>query len=758
MEENQCENSGLTGWLHRLTPMLPVLVYIAITVGLGLPALLHLNKVIYGYESDSSLWLWTIWWRKFSFLHGLPYQFVSYAQAPFGTDQALHVYAGTLWSTAILSIPFGEIAAYNIMRLLAYVFSSTLTFLLAFRLTHNRLASFVAGLVFAFSPYGVASAQMHVDVAPIWVVPLFFLTLVSFRNRPSVRSAGAIGVAFAIAFYTTIYYSYHIAVAVVVFVIFERAERYRAGGWGKVVDRRVWLLYGVAGFIGVILSLPEMIPILHEIRSGPTTLLRTANPLIRPGEWHFLLSSRPWDFLIPPQTNPLLGGISQTIYDSIHQFQRSDFTPAYLEARYPLLDTWWFTQPASDAPSNDLYLGYANLALSGYALFLWRQRRFLESDQGKLSRTAAFWIPFLVVVFIVAFLFSLPPYIPIGGFLRAISPRLDDILIPMPALLTMLFLSPLRIARRFIVLMLLSLAILVAYAIRDLQQRMHKRARFVLVMAGCLAMMLVEYVHIEPYTPAPIPQEEHIWLKQQPLGTTAIFYPFSDWRQAMLQKDYEQPIVNTIAIDANFTFDRIFDLQSGAVGSINAPGTASFLSAMGIDYVIDTDISHLQDISGLTPIFSTDTAHVYEVTADPIPLAVLYTLRDGLWLSDAEWNWQDEQYTITIWNPVGSTLHVTISVPVRSQQGNVQLAASRELTPYPEKISWSGIVVDNPDHAEAYSLQPVIARPTEQGYEFRSMEIRPGETTLRLSWSEPLLDGTYPQSGRITLGVDEDLP
>jgi hypothetical protein len=113
---------------------------------------------------------------------------------------------------------------------------------------------------------------------------------------------------------------------------------------------------------------------------------------------------------------------------------------------------------------------------------------------------------------------------------------------------------------------------------------------------------------------------------------------------------------------------------------------------------------------------------------------------------------------ITIWNPAGSALHVTISVPVSSPSGSLQLAARRELTPYPEKISWSGIVVDNPDHAEAYSVEPVMAQAAPQKYEFRSMEIRPGETTLRLSWSEPLPDGTYPQSGLITLDVDEDLP
>ena len=77
----------------------------------------------------------------------------------------------------------GWVAAYNVTFLLSFALSGYTTYLLVCYLTHSRTAAFVAGLVFAFSPYHLSHFN-HPNLISIQWLPLCMLFLIrTVRER-----------------------------------------------------------------------------------------------------------------------------------------------------------------------------------------------------------------------------------------------------------------------------------------------------------------------------------------------------------------------------------------------------------------------------------------------------------------------------------------------------------------------------------------------------------------------------------------------
>lgn len=742
-------------WVRVRPHTLPIALYTVLTVAITWPTVLNLSTHIYGFKGDHRIWMWMAWWRKYSLLHHLPYRFVPLAQAPFGTDQAFRAYPGLLWVFTGLSIPFGETAAFNLLRLGAYVASGTLTYALAFKLTKKRLVSFIAGLVFAFSPYAIEHGMWHVNVAQQWVLPLFVLALLNLREKQTVPAAMWLSAAFAVGFYTENYYSYHTIVMALVFAIVELIVEIRQSGWHAALNGRRYGLYAVAGVLGAVLVTPELVPVLRELSAPSTSPLRSQNTLLRPDIWHFELASRPWDFLLPPETNPILGKLSAKAYAAIENIHHLDFAPPFLEDRYGL-GAFWFWTRSKDASSNELYLGLANLTVAGAAIAAWwRSRKAQNTDRQPTAQN--FWMAFLIALFVVALLFSLPPFLPIGALFHNLWEPLGNIVIPMPSYLTMKFVQPLRINRRFAAPMLLALAILVAYGLDVLLARTRKPLARTALLSVFLAVLVVEYArpsHMESIAPT----ADVVWLTEHADADDIVMtYPFPDADHVLEQTFHELPIVDSITIDANFVMDNIQQVEKMAIADLTAPGTVEKLAALGVRYVVNRHDAPPAPQDGLELVFSSDTADVYEVTAEPAKLAVLATLQDGLWVSEADWSWQERSSTFTVWNPLESPVEVEITMPTGSEDDLPPLLASRVMTPHPQQIIWSGILMDNPHIPPEYSSQPVEAINTGR-METLSMRFYYGETTVRLDWASTLPDGTYPAVMSIELGDPQIVP
>ena len=174
----------------RLRLILPGIGYLLA----GLVATWPLVTRLHGWVPGLGDWgqnMWALWWTRQSLL--------SLAQSPFFANYLFYPEGATLLfhpldvSDGLLGIPlygvFGGDVTYNLLVLLSFVFGGWGTYLLAFYLTGHRGASFVAGLVFALSPYHFLRLQLgHLNLSTLQWIPFYVLFLLKFVRQGSRRS------------------------------------------------------------------------------------------------------------------------------------------------------------------------------------------------------------------------------------------------------------------------------------------------------------------------------------------------------------------------------------------------------------------------------------------------------------------------------------------------------------------------------------------------------------------------------------------
>lgn len=715
------------GGTHRVD-LLVISLYAILAVLVTFPTAFRLRSAVFGMYSDAPYYLWLTWWRKFSLLHGLDFTFQSYSQAPFGAEQISPGFSGLTMALAMLAIPFGEIAAYNLMILLAYFLSGVTAYYVIRQFGFGKSVSFVAGLVFAFSCYALKSNLHHVDIAQHWTLPLFVLALLNLRQKKTVFSAILVGGAFALAGYMHPYYGYYAFIIALAFVSVELVMMARSGELR--VCRRVGL-YLLAGVVGIIIYMPDLFSSIAALSGDTQSSIRSANMLSQPASLFFWYSSRPWDFVIPPTDHFVFGNLAERFRAWVSGIGRLDFSPPILERLVPGLYMRWYWQSMGGADQQ--YLGIINLIVAGYAL---RQPHSSSApnESSSIHDRRRFGKAFALTLFVAGFLFSQPPLLPVGAVLRPLWEPLHNVVIPMPTLLTMHFASPFRIAIRTVTLMMLALAILTAYGLERLRDRIQKPVLKTAVLVAFAGILAFEYSYSPITTPLPIPQEI-TWMAEQPSETTIAHYPFYDNHSAAMQRVHELPIVNVVS-RSHTPLDNIAYIENVSIGSLDAPAIGPKLAALGVRYVINAGDRLAAPPDGLLPAFTTDTAEVFEVVAEPAPLVVLGTLRDGLWVSEADWAWQDSEYLIYIWNPFPGAVEVTITLDSPEDVGDTAMMATRTLTPHPRTIYDGGTQIPNPYIPPDYPDESILSEPAASGPIFRSMLIQPGETILNLRWSD----------------------
>ena len=150
-----------------------------------LPVLARFTTHIYSGAIDGPQFLWNYWWVRHA---------VTSLESPWYTDFLFHpdgisLVAGTLAPlNGLLSLPltalFGQVAAYNLIVVFAFVATGYTMFLLAHDVTRSYWGSVVAGAVLTFSPFHFAHAGGHMNLISIEFVPLFLLTWMRFLRAP----------------------------------------------------------------------------------------------------------------------------------------------------------------------------------------------------------------------------------------------------------------------------------------------------------------------------------------------------------------------------------------------------------------------------------------------------------------------------------------------------------------------------------------------------------------------------------------------
>jgi hypothetical protein len=148
--------------------------------------------------SDNAMFLWNFWWMRVARASGASYFATPYLFAPQGVDLTLHTHAALpafAGATALGAMP--PLAALNLTTLIGLTLNGVAAYWLAWRLTCDRAAAVLAGVLFGFSPYVAAHMLGHFNLVHAWPLPLFALAYKRMLQQPTGGRASRLGAVFA---------------------------------------------------------------------------------------------------------------------------------------------------------------------------------------------------------------------------------------------------------------------------------------------------------------------------------------------------------------------------------------------------------------------------------------------------------------------------------------------------------------------------------------------------------------------------------
>lgn len=349
---------------------LVALAYLFISMAFFWPLLTNVTALVPGSGGDVFQGLWELWWVPYSLftLHASPYvtNLIFY---PVGANLSTQTFAPVSGIVSALFQGVSTAFSLNVMFFIGFVLSGLFAYLLAFHLTKNRAASFLAGFVFAFSPIHTIQAFGHLQYIDIAFIPLFLLFFIKTVEDGKHADAILAGVSFMLlAFAGDIEQALMTMVVtffIIAYLLLTKSNR------GRLVNRKFPLLLAEMVLVALVLSAPEILAIAGSLNQS--TLL-TANAQATTA-YNELYSPDLLSFFIPSSMNGLLGFLSGA-----------------------------FSGINAPAPSErTVYAGYTVLALAAVGLFY-------SYKDGRFKQTG-------IIIFPLAFLLllSIGPYLQVAG-------------------------------------------------------------------------------------------------------------------------------------------------------------------------------------------------------------------------------------------------------------------------------------------------------------------------------------------------------
>jgi hypothetical protein len=299
---------------HR-SDLTVLILYLLLTFLLTWPMPLQMSTHLAGQSNDVYSNLWNNWWTEKTVLEGHYLYFSPYIYHPYGVSLTLNSFSHLntlLWF--ILRPLMGTVAAYNTTILLVYPLSGYGMFMLVRYLTGSAPAGFIAGLIFAFSPYHMVESAHPVLVTTQWLPPFLLFLIKTIRHKTRRILHATIALLFL---WLTGLSSWHLfAFALILaatYVIYSLiAERHL---W----DWKLAILLAGAGLGCALLLAPLAYPILSEQLSTDTPHLAFPAQV---AEGNDLLS-----FLLPSPYHSFFGRLTAPVHE---QFKLAGRRPAYL--------------------------------------------------------------------------------------------------------------------------------------------------------------------------------------------------------------------------------------------------------------------------------------------------------------------------------------------------------------------------------------------------------------------------------------------
>lgn len=412
--------------------------YTILTLIMTYPLIFKITNYVPGAGWDEFSHLHYFWWWKHALIElGTNPYYTEYLHYPTGVSLAFDMAPFNAIVLIPLQLLFGLIISYNILVLFTFVVSGYGMYLLVKYLTNNKNAAFIAGCIFAFSPYHFAHALGHTNLISIEWFPLCALFLIKTVKEPKKSNAIYAGIFLGLTSLSAWYYSIYIVLFTALFIFYYLWTDRKALLNIPFIKRFsiMILLFGLIVF-------PFVYPMLVESSSSTYMVSQITSSVT--------YSADVIAFFIPSTFHPVFGEYVAEIYANFTG-NRAEYT---------------------------VFIGYIVLILALYSV--------LKVKREKIK----FWI----ISSLFFFILSLGPILHINGIFLIPNPGLNldslvqnigltsratgiaanilqsGIPIPLPGIIMPFipFVNVAYVPSRFDVMIMLSLAVIVGYGCKEL--------------------------------------------------------------------------------------------------------------------------------------------------------------------------------------------------------------------------------------------------------------------------------------------------
>lgn len=243
------------------SPLSVALAYLALSVALTWPLALGVGRDVPGDLGDSLLNMWILGWGAEHVPRVLTgsigwsefWNANIFHPDPLALALSEHLFGQVLQILPIYWLTGNIILCYNLLFISTFALSAFGTYLLVRDLTGDKRAAFIAGLVYGFLPYRIASVP-HVQVMSSQWMPFALYGINRFVTTGSRRALVGGTAALVMQNWSCGYYLLYFAPFVPLFVV------HRMWTQDKLKDIRVWASLAGAAIATLALTLPFLVP------------------------------------------------------------------------------------------------------------------------------------------------------------------------------------------------------------------------------------------------------------------------------------------------------------------------------------------------------------------------------------------------------------------------------------------------------------------------------------------------------------------
>lgn len=529
-------------------------LFLLVVTVMTFPLVFKLNTYMPGFFSTDESYspVWNAWWLKLCFTNHIPVNPINYLAYPFGVEYFVFGYMFFLINL-VLALLTNPVFTYNFQILANFILAAFFTYLLAHTITKNIFSAFLSGLIFGFCPYIFVRAWQHLGETYLWMMPMALWFLFSLREK-STRARKILFVASIFLSGIVLGTAYYTVIIIGVFLCYFMSRGFMFRHQSHNIENRTKDYFKdiiLLSCIGYSFTAIQYFTYFKNAILLAHTKASVFNPYHRPFDDLFAMSAKPLSYLLPSSVHPLFGKFTQFFVGS--ELYGKSFT------------------------EQTLYLGWVPLILSFAALRYWRRKPSFGAEAGnKIKRDIdSFNIGFFMVLAIVAWFFSQPPWWNIGPFK-----------IYMPSFFMYKILPMFRAYCRFGIVVMLAVAVLAGFGLKFILERFKSYKVKIAVTSLFCSLVLFEFWNWPAYKVIDVSNfpAAYYWLKAQPQSTVIAEYPLdADSPNEMYkfyQMKHEKKIINGTIPGTHA------NKVAQTIRKLSQPQTAQVLKRMEVKYAL----------------------------------------------------------------------------------------------------------------------------------------------------------------------------